>query len=271
MEREFFPLLLERGVPLLRLRLAGLLGRHRHAGEVLPGAAGPAWRAASAPTWRRSGARGPRAGSTRPRPSPHGADPRARGDRRRVPDRGGRRGGPERRPRRRLPASAPGRSSTRRCCGRRSRSGRPRGSRGVSSGGACRSAPTPASRPAPSWATARASATIPASPGTPGAAPVPAIRFGTDGWRASSRTTSPRRTPRPSSRPPPPRGRRRRAAVAARSWWATTPASTPGRSRISPRTSSRRTAGVCSWPTGRCRRPSFPTAWSRAGRPAASS
>ena len=57
-------------------------------------------------------------------------------------------------------------SSTRRCCGRRSRSGRPRGSRGVSSGGACRSAPTPASRPAPSWATARASATTPASPGT---------------------------------------------------------------------------------------------------------
>ena len=70
MEREFFPLLLERRRAVLRLRLAGLLGRHRHAGEVLPGAAGPPGAPLPVPRGAGRASRGPRGGSTRPRPSP---------------------------------------------------------------------------------------------------------------------------------------------------------------------------------------------------------
>ena len=86
MEREFFPLLLERGVPLLRLRLDGLLARHRHARQVLPGPAGPP----GAPDPRARGAPRPRAARGLDPSDGHGSPPTARvrgpgGDRPRLP------------------------------------------------------------------------------------------------------------------------------------------------------------------------------------------
>ena len=165
MEREFFPLLLERGARFFGFVSPGYwvdIGTPTKYFQAQQDLLAGRFRAHVAPRGR-EGPEGwihPTAIHRR-----HGADPRARGHRSGCQIEAGAAVGPSVVLGAGCRIGAGAQIDTGGALGR-GRGGHGRaGSRDVSSDGACRSAPTPASRPVRSWATARASATIPASPG----------------------------------------------------------------------------------------------------------